>query len=344
MYNGINYCFTGKKGSGKTLFSSLLINKLGYNRFSFAKKLKEVVCYLYNLDINSVDKKEYKEKSFGLEWNADYANRLEAFFNLPVNSLNASYKFLDTLRCALQYIGTDILRNYDVDFHINLVRNSYLNNVVFDDLRFYNEFEFLNENNFSFYYIINPCNNFTVDHESEFSLPPELFKKFIINNSYISLSDGCEKFISNLNKDIIVLDESKNISESYVDNLLLLKKDNSERLIAILKCFSESKNGFIEVSCYNKSNIELLKSNIKGFSDIYSEYNFSSNSNETYHTVKYKIRIHCLFFIEFLKSFNFYNADNFTKKKLFNIEEGIEKNVFSLLQEEEKWQKKLLIP
>lgn len=145
----------GKKGSGKSTCCEILMKK-GFVKTSFARPLKECIASLYNVDISLLDNLEFKEGKLEIpwEWNVDKFQELCKFFDIeadyrkiPVimDEMCGGDRFFYTPREAMQYIGTDILRAIDPEFHVNRtipLIEDLLNqgkSVCLDDVRFFNE-------------------------------------------------------------------------------------------------------------------------------------------------------------------------------------------------------------
>lgn len=105
--------FTGKMYSGKTTLGNEM-TKLGYTKISFASPLKNIVGYLYDLSDEQLygNLKEVVDPRYGV-----------------------------TPRYLLQYIGTDLFRNWDPDFWVKIFTRKYGDGglYVLDDVRFDNE-------------------------------------------------------------------------------------------------------------------------------------------------------------------------------------------------------------
>ena len=92
-----------------------------------------------------------------------------------------------TVRQLLQFIGTDLIRKYNTNWHVNRIRKMIdkNKNYVFDDVRFKNELNLVKELGGECWFIIRPIINNVSNHESETSLTWRDFgNKIIINNSH----------------------------------------------------------------------------------------------------------------------------------------------------------------
>lgn len=122
----------GKAGSGKDRFYWTELAKFGYVRYAFADPLK-VLASIYLL------------RSFP---NALESENLLRLFPSIYNEVFSDQK-TDFIRNLLQYLGTDVARNYDLSYWINIARNVLKSKVsrgirvCITDVRFKNEADFL---------------------------------------------------------------------------------------------------------------------------------------------------------------------------------------------------------
>lgn len=178
----------GKKGSGKSTCSQYLIDNHNFTKLSFAKPLKECIACLYRIDEKLLDSLEYKETKLVKPWiwNKEKFDQLCAFFCIKFDMTIEDRLFL-TPREAMQYIGTDILRSIDPNFHINktipkiIKANIDKRNIVLDDVRFCNECEMLWKYGAIGIYISRP--NLPEDgHSSENELNHMMFGELVKND------------------------------------------------------------------------------------------------------------------------------------------------------------------
>lgn len=178
---------SGRKGSGKSLLSEELI-KRGFVKIGFADKLKELTSSLFDWELSSLYDPWSKEKvlSKPVIWNKTKSEKLEEMIDCKA-SLYREDKSFFTRRDALQYIGTEVLRKYENDFHINSVRlkieNNPDENFVLDDVRFPNELELLKNMGAKCVFVIRPYffDNYS-NHASETSLGRKDFDVSILND------------------------------------------------------------------------------------------------------------------------------------------------------------------
>lgn len=197
-------CFAGRKQSGKTTLANWLIAEHGFERISFAQPLKEAVSTLYDLPFYLMNDPVFKASIFKdpFYWNDEKASQLEEYFNLPKNSLDRTPKEFFSLRNILQYIGTNVLRNYDYDFHIKelekIINKNYNKKYVIDDCRFANELKILRKKNAICIFIIRPSNFEYSNHESETSLDRFDIEYYMNDSSLDEFINGFRIYYNNL--------------------------------------------------------------------------------------------------------------------------------------------------
>lgn len=155
--------FTGIAGAGKTtsvdVLKELLPNKT-IVEVALASKLKQVLSEIFNVDSKFLNDPVLKEEEFNnpIFLNTDFIN--EVFYGFGVKDQDFDKhvrphigKILLSFRELMQYVGTDILRNYDSEIHckkmleqVNSLKSNEL--PIISDIRFTSEYEFC-KNNFS---------------------------------------------------------------------------------------------------------------------------------------------------------------------------------------------------
>ena len=178
---------SGRKGSGKSEISKLLINR-GFIKISFADTLKQLVCTLYSWDLSKMGDLSYKEIETVSEWTPSIARKAEQLLSLPGNVLDSEERIFSSRREALQQIGTDILRKYDENFHVTSLLNKLQPdiNYVLDDTRYPNELEALQRRNAICLFVIRPSDFAFSNHTSEISLTRHNFTHVLLNDKSLS--------------------------------------------------------------------------------------------------------------------------------------------------------------
>lgn len=170
--------FTGEKKNGKTTAADVLLDQ-GYEKFSFADPLKKLLMHFFRLDKKYFYDQEFKEVALDLTeeqsrlasfiLNNDWIEEYLASFDHKshVSDVRASHlplsgyfqylisrfsddSFVDqsvTPRKLMQVLGTDVFRKIDSDFWLKVAESNliYMKKVVFDDIRFKNEVELIQQ-------------------------------------------------------------------------------------------------------------------------------------------------------------------------------------------------------
>jgi len=176
--------FSGRKGSGKTLLAQSLIER-GFIKISFADKLKELVSQIYDWNLDDLQILEKKEELLEtpVQWNTDSELKLALLINAN-KPFVAPYREFKTRREALQYIGSEVIRSYDENFHVNSIKEKIESdkNYVLDDTRFKNEIELLKSLGALCIFVLRPSLLEYSNHQSEISLNRNDFEYVIINS------------------------------------------------------------------------------------------------------------------------------------------------------------------
>jgi len=186
---------SGRKLSGKTTLANEAIKK-GFIKISFADKLKRITSELIGClveDLSDPIKKEEKFKT-PLHW-LDLKDKLEKILNLSLTN-GIKNELLESKRDVLQFVGTEVLRRVDSEYHVNSLREQIEpnKNYVTDDCRFLNEFQLLSSLGAVSILVIRPSHMVYSNHESETALNRKYFKKIIKNNQ------SKEKFVEMFNR------------------------------------------------------------------------------------------------------------------------------------------------
>jgi hypothetical protein len=176
--------FSGRKHSGKTTLSKIAEHN-NFQKISFGDKLKELVVKIYDWPLEWLYDPEKKDEFLNqpVFWNKETAKRMSALIGNNC-SLDETTKELTSIRETLQYIGTEILRKYDNDFHLNELVKKIIpgNNYVLDDVRFKNELNLLKSMNAVCIYIMRPYYFDDIsNHISEVNLNRHDFEHVLLN-------------------------------------------------------------------------------------------------------------------------------------------------------------------
>ena len=277
--------FSGRKGSGKTELANIC-SKYGYNVIYFADNLKDMVCNCLDISRDTLESLKDKEMKFDLSNKREYiANELQVDIK-EIGDLG----LFKSIREILQILGTDIIRRYNPDWHINktmlYLENNKDMNFCIGDCRFLNEKNMIEDLGGECWYIIRPNQLNISNHISETELNWTMFKDKIIINTMekrylIKIFDdylykrnkdikidcfNCDKLKSN---DFLNLNEKKVYLLGFLcgsnvfikDNVLTIKND---RILKIKYLQDELKNSYNintidSINIYNPFIIENLK-------------------------------------------------------------------------------------
>lgn len=293
---------SGRKNTGKTTLANLLIKK-GFTKISFATALKEYVSKLYNWNIEDLYSQIGKESvlTHAVYWNKDVCEKLEEIVGINLNYIE-NRKFSNR-REALQYIGTEILRKADPDFHVKKFKEKFSSKdgyYVVDDLRFKNELDTLRGMDSICVHIIRPYNWVYSNHDSEISILRKDSECIIVNDK--SQEEFVEKFESFINNDFdcqFLQDKFQN-SDLNHDSFYEINEDSAYWLGVLMSAGKISKiedRYFLEIESKNKNIIE----NFNDFLDIKNgEYARYSDNNIFYYSI-----VESKYIIEDLKLWDF---------------------------------------
>ena len=186
--------FSGRKQSGKTFIANLTVN-YGYTLLNFADEIKNVVCKVIGIDIsllnNIKDIDLQKRNSFLSQFTFTKESILlmASLIDIPNNFVQEIFPInskIISIRDVLQKLGTDLIRKYNPDWHVNKIRLKIQDDkkYVIPDTRFINELNLIKELDGDYFFIIRPNNKDISNHISEVSLNWSHFNldHVIINN------------------------------------------------------------------------------------------------------------------------------------------------------------------
>lgn len=214
--------FAGRKESGKTELCKFLVQN-GYKRIYFAQPLKELCSIIFNMTIDELNKLKYSDKEI------QFPNeKIELFSEMTEIPLDYSYKMLynkvfKDAREIFQYIGTDVIRKYDYDWHAKRTRDLILREqsdlICIDDLRFPNEKQILDEMNADIWFITRPKLDNVSNHASETSLKWQDFKYVMENNSTLEeLLDKWAIYVENYDEMSAIRNNMYKMVNSYIES------------------------------------------------------------------------------------------------------------------------------
>lgn len=209
----------GRCRSGKTELAKVCEN-YGYERLYFALPLKQLCASLLDISIDALNQAKVEKTDIGLTINNDLCKLISEKTDIPLNTVTeiCNGVTIKDIRHMLQFIGTDLIRKYNTDWHVNKIREMINKdkNYVIDDVRFPNEKNMIEELGGQCWFIVRPTIDNISNHESETSLTwNDCWNRIIINDSTLhALLFKWETFIGNYEQSCAIRDkEFKRILE-----------------------------------------------------------------------------------------------------------------------------------
>ena len=214
--------FSGRLQSGKTELSNIC-EKYGYEKIYFALPLKQLCADILDISIDALNEAKKEGTDIGLSIGDDICTTLSEETGIPLENVkDVCYgKVLNNVREMLQFIGTDLIRKYNTNWHVNRIREMIdpSKNYVIDDVRFPNELKLVSELGGDSWFVIRPKIDNISNHESETALNWRDFgNKIIINDASLELFlFRWEVFFNNYEKSLEV--RNKCIGNENIVNL-----------------------------------------------------------------------------------------------------------------------------
>jgi hypothetical protein len=246
--------FSGRQHSGKTKLAELCQNK-GYKIMYFADELKELVCKLLNIQRGYLELNKDVNNNYSISKNIDYTE-LSSFLeiNEEILTKELSNKVFDSIRYAMQFLGTDLIRKYNKNWHIKQIEKKLIKgeNYCFGDCRFINEKEFIDSIGGETWFIIRPNIDvkYLSNHKSELECSWILFDNIMINNMDKNFINQWNEYLEKKNTIKLIIPKS--------NVLLNINKELDYYVIGFLQIYLFKNNNFI-FEFTNKSHIEFLR-------------------------------------------------------------------------------------
>ncbi len=214
----------GRLQSGKSEIAKIC-EQYGYEKLYFALPLKQLCADLLDISIDELNKAKVERADIGVTIYEDMCQIISKETEIPLETVTKiCYGVtIKDVRQMLQFIGTDLIRKYNTDWHVNRIR-AMINkdkNYVLDDVRFPNEKKMIEELGGECWFIVRPTLDNISNHESETSLTwKDCWNKIIINDTTLSnLQFKWETFISNYERSRAIRDkEFDRILENGFEN------------------------------------------------------------------------------------------------------------------------------
>ena len=115
--------FCGRCRSGKTELAKIC-EKYGYTKLYFALPLKQLCADILDISIEGLNQAKNEQTPIRITIDDDICSILSEETEIPLDITTqiCKGKYLHTVREMLQFIGTDYLRMYNKDWHVNKIR------------------------------------------------------------------------------------------------------------------------------------------------------------------------------------------------------------------------------
>lgn len=307
----------GRKESGKSLLSGVLVEKYGYVKFTFDNAIKTLICKLLNIDRSTLEILKNEPKTLDFVPNDEVCSFISEQTEIPNEIVLSFFKKYQTftMRELLQKMGTELIRAYNKDWHVNKVKNNIINllnenkdaNIIVDDVRFPNELEMLKSFSAELFFVIRPSNFKVTNHESDVSITWDSLdikqENIIINDcTKDALLYEWETFITTNNKNT-KYNVFCTFDKVYKGNYYAFHKDFDVSLKDIfLAGYILSQKEDLTYNCLNENGI-VIKTNSSFIKDVAIDVlkcdYYIDNDN-------YIIELYNPFIIENLKSYMSY--------------------------------------
>ena len=219
--------FAGRCRSGKTELAKIC-EANGYQKLYFALPLKQLCADILDISIDELNRAKNESIPIEITIGKDICEILSEETNIPIKTTTeiCDGKYLHTVRDMLQFIGTDYIRKYNKDWHVNKIREMIDENTnyVIDDVRFPNEKKMIEDLGGDCWFVTRTTLENVSNHESETSITwKDCFNKVIINDSTLhELLFKWEIFMDNYTRSCAIRDEEFNrILENGVENNII---------------------------------------------------------------------------------------------------------------------------
>lgn len=181
--------FAGRMRAGKSELAKVC-EDLGFKKLYFALPLKQLCADLLDISIEGLNEAKNKGIDIGITIGDDMCEILAEETEIPLDVVREKChgKVINTVRQMLQFIGTDLIRKYNKDWHVNRIR-AMINpneNYVIDDVRFKNEKELIDELGGDCWFVTRTSLENISNHESETSLTwHDCWNRIIINDNTV---------------------------------------------------------------------------------------------------------------------------------------------------------------
>lgn len=206
---------SGRMRSGKTELAKVC-EKYGYEKLYFALPLKRLCAELLDISIDELNRLKADREEVGVMISEDLCRIISEETDIPLDIVKRTCEgvVIKDVRHMLQFIGTDLIRKYNTNWHVDRIREMIdrNKNYVIDDVRFPNEKALIEELGGDCWFVIRTTLDNISNHESETSITwNDCWNKVIINDTTLpNLLFKWETFIGNYEQSCAIRDKEFN--------------------------------------------------------------------------------------------------------------------------------------
>ena len=192
----------GRMRSGKTELAKVC-EKYGYEKLYFALPLKRLCSDLLDISVDELNRLKADREEIGVMIGEDLCRIISEETDIPLDIVKRTCEgiVIKDVRHMLQFIGTDLIRKYNTNWHVDRIREMIdkNKNYVIDDVRFPNEKALIEELGGDCWFVIRTTLDNISNHESETSITwNDCWNRIIINDTTLpNLLFNWETFIGN---------------------------------------------------------------------------------------------------------------------------------------------------
>ena len=230
----------GRCRSGKTELAKVCMEH-GYKKLYFALPLKKLCADILDVSIEALNQAKDKGIDISLHIDDDICDILSKETDISIEKVKETCygKTINTVREMLQFIGTDLIRKYNSDWHVNRIKEMIEPELdyVIDDVRFPNEKKLIEDLGGDCWFVTRTTLDNVSNHISETSITiNDCWNRIIINDNTLHyLLFKWDIFIDNYEKSCSIRDKEFNriletgdetgLGEMTALDLLLIHKD-----------------------------------------------------------------------------------------------------------------------
>ena len=218
----------GRLRSGKGELSKILERK-GYEPIYFAIPLKKMCGELLGVDFETLERMKNNNEHIDFEFTKEDCKYISEKTSIPeeyiCDKLYGSN--VDNVRGMLQYVGTNVIREYNPDWHVNEIKKMIDpdKKYVFNDTRFPNETKMVEDMGGDNWFIVRPYIKELSHHISEESLKWQMFGyNTILSEKLEELSEQWDMFTDNY-------EENKELRNKRIEELKSNPTDISDGIM-----------------------------------------------------------------------------------------------------------------